>query len=102
MIRRNYYADKQAYWNEVESTRTDSGLIEWCFDFISVHGPSHKDEYNLLSPSFLCTIKRPRFEKRRFNTFNEALIYAQRLATIISKRFKQCHVVSCCNESLVK
>lgn len=102
MDRQKYYPDKQAYWNEIESNRTDTlGLVSWAFDFISVHGPSHKDEYSLLSPLFLCDIKRPRFENRRFKTFEAALKYAERLAEKVSTRWKECHVVSCCDESLV-
>ncbi len=68
----------------VESLRTEDGLPEWAFDFISVH--FHKSrrgekEYSLLGPSRLVVNEtRPAFEKERFRTFTDAKKAAARVA----------------------
>lgn len=110
MERKQYYPDRQAYWNEVEAERTAhplgffTGLPDWCFEFISIHRDRFPrnplNPFSLISPLMLCEQRRPRFEQRRFETYDDAKRYALRLAEIISRRFKMCHVVSCCNESL--
>lgn len=104
MERKQYYPDQRIYWDEVETTRDESGLIEWCFDFISIHRDRSPRNplcpFSLISPLMLCEHKRPRFEQRRFETYDDAKRYAMRLAEKISGRFKMCHVVSCCDESL--
>jgi len=104
MIRQKYYPDLRAYWNEVEHGGRGNFLVHWAFDFISIHRDRFPRNplcpFSLIAPLMLCEHKRPRFEHRRFETYDDAKRYALRLAEIISRRFKMCHVVSCCDESL--
>lgn len=105
MDRKQYYPDHKAYWDTVEAERIpNDGFPEWCFDFISIHRDRSPRNplcpFSLISPLMLCEHRRPRFESRRFETYDDAKRYAIRLAEIISRRWKQCHVVSCCDESL--
>lgn len=110
MERKQYYPSQSLYWQEVESERNVSplgfftGLPDWCFEFISIHRDRSPRNplcpFSLLSPLFLCDLRRPRFENRRFETVEDAKRYALRLADAIGRRWKECHVVSCCDESL--
>ena len=95
-----YSANRDHYWNTVESLRSTSEprhLPDNSFDFVSIH---HREGegYSLLSPMLLCTDStRPRFEKRRFPTLAVAKRYACRLARKVRSILgKAVHVVNCC------
>jgi hypothetical protein len=100
MERQKYYPKLKEYYNTLE----DFPQCGWGFDFISIHRDRYPHNpmqpFSLVSPLMLCGIKRLRFEDRQFETFDDAKRYALRLCEVISRRWKVCHVVSCCNESL--
>jgi hypothetical protein len=99
---RSYYANKEAYWELMESKRTQDGLPKGCFDFISIHTSYWDDSnvYTFMSPICLTDTRgrdtiRPDWEDDKYTGKQNAVKAARKLAAWYAKQGKQVHVVFC-------
>lgn len=93
--RKTLYAKRDDYWNEIEAHREYGKLVEWAFDFISVH--KRNGEFSLMSPLKLVrdSGRRPSFERKRFEKKGDAIRFARRMMRRLRDIGITVHIVCC-------